>query len=92
MLRSLVKAGVAVIMTNSDNGAALAAEIMRSIGAEYGWPDHKLDTQNARQHVPKSNSHRRLRKFRQYRDHAERQRQQQSHRVKAGNLLATRKP
>lgn len=28
----------AVIMTNSDNGDALAAELIRSIAAEYGWP------------------------------------------------------
>ena len=33
----------AVIMTNSDNGAALADEILRSIAAEYGWPDYKTE-------------------------------------------------
>jgi CubicO group peptidase (beta-lactamase class C family) len=30
----------AVIMTNGDAGAMLAAEIMRSIAREYGWPAH----------------------------------------------------
>ncbi len=30
----------AVVMTNSDNGGALAAEIMRSIAKEYGWLDY----------------------------------------------------
>lgn len=30
----------AVVMTNSDRGAALAAEIMRSIAREYGWLDY----------------------------------------------------
>jgi len=34
----------AVIMTNSDNGGALAPEILRSIAAEYGWPDYKVET------------------------------------------------
>jgi len=29
----------AVIMTNSDNGCQLAAEILRTIGYEYKWPD-----------------------------------------------------
>jgi len=29
----------AVVMTNAQGGSALAAEIMRSIAAEYGWPD-----------------------------------------------------
>lgn len=32
----------AVIMTNSDNGAALIEEVFASIGAEYGWPDFKI--------------------------------------------------
>ena len=31
----------AVVMTDGDRGGALAGEIMRSISAEYGWPDHK---------------------------------------------------
>jgi len=31
----------AVVMTNGDQGAQLAAEIFRSIAAEYGWPDFK---------------------------------------------------
>jgi CubicO group peptidase (beta-lactamase class C family) len=30
----------AVVMTNSDDGAALAAEILRAIAREYGWPDY----------------------------------------------------
>jgi CubicO group peptidase (beta-lactamase class C family) len=29
----------AVIMTNSDSGSQLAAEILRTIAYEYGWPD-----------------------------------------------------
>jgi CubicO group peptidase (beta-lactamase class C family) len=28
-----------VVMTNSENGAELMAEIIRSVAAEYGWPD-----------------------------------------------------
>lgn len=32
----------AVIMTNSDNGAALIDEILASIAAEYGWPEFKV--------------------------------------------------
>lgn len=31
-----------VIMTNSDNGMALIEEIMRSVSAEYGWPEFKV--------------------------------------------------
>ena len=31
----------AVVMTNGDRGGALADEILRSIAAEYGWPDYK---------------------------------------------------
>lgn len=31
-----------VILTNSDNGAALIAEILVSISAEYGWPEFKV--------------------------------------------------
>lgn len=31
-----------VILTNSDNGAALIAEILASISAEYGWPEFKV--------------------------------------------------
>ncbi|HEY6187321.1 MAG TPA: DUF3471 domain-containing protein [Pyrinomonadaceae bacterium] len=30
----------AVVMTNADRGAALSAEIMRSIAGEYGWLDY----------------------------------------------------
>ncbi|MBC3872462.1 beta-lactamase family protein [Undibacterium sp. LX15W] len=32
----------AVIMTNSDNGAALNEEILASIAAEYDWPEFKV--------------------------------------------------
>lgn len=32
----------AVIMTNSDNGAALISEILASLSAEYGWPEFKV--------------------------------------------------
>ena len=28
-----------VVMTNSENGAELTTEILRSVAAEYGWPD-----------------------------------------------------
>ena len=31
-----------VIMTNSDNGMALIHEILRSISAEYGWPEFQV--------------------------------------------------
>jgi CubicO group peptidase (beta-lactamase class C family) len=31
----------AVVMTNGDRGSGLAAEILRSIAAEYGWPDYR---------------------------------------------------
>jgi CubicO group peptidase (beta-lactamase class C family) len=31
----------AVIMTNSDGGAALAQELLRSIALEYGWPERQ---------------------------------------------------
>jgi CubicO group peptidase (beta-lactamase class C family) len=30
----------AVVMTNSENGSQLILEILRSIAAEYGWPDY----------------------------------------------------
>lgn len=32
----------AIVMTNSDNGAELVQEIVRSIAKEYGWPDYPL--------------------------------------------------
>lgn len=32
----------AVVMTNSDNGAALIDELLVSIAAEYGWPEFKV--------------------------------------------------
>jgi CubicO group peptidase (beta-lactamase class C family) len=31
----------AVVMTNSDRGAILASEVLRSIASEYGWPDYQ---------------------------------------------------
>ena len=31
----------AVVMTNSENGTQLGNEILRSISAEYGWPDYR---------------------------------------------------
>jgi hypothetical protein len=31
----------AVVMTNSENGGQLGFEILRSISAEYGWPDFR---------------------------------------------------
>ncbi|MEK7406270.1 MAG: serine hydrolase [Acidobacteriota bacterium] len=31
----------AVVMTNGDRGGALASEVLRSIAAEYGWPDYR---------------------------------------------------
>ena len=30
-----------VVLTNSDNGAALISEILSSVAAEYGWPEFK---------------------------------------------------
>jgi CubicO group peptidase (beta-lactamase class C family) len=32
----------AVILTNSENGALLAEEILRSLSAEYDWPDYRV--------------------------------------------------
>jgi hypothetical protein len=32
----------AVVMTNGDQGGALATEIMRSIAVEYDWPDFQV--------------------------------------------------
>ena len=32
----------AVVMTNSENGAQLILEVLRSIAAEYGWPDFRM--------------------------------------------------
>lgn len=37
----------AVVMTNSDGGGPLGDEIMRSIAAEYGWPDYKPEIRTA---------------------------------------------
>ncbi len=31
----------AVVMTNSDRAMEVAEEVMRSVAAEYGWPDFK---------------------------------------------------
>jgi hypothetical protein len=38
-----------VVMTNSDNGGALVAEIQRAIAEEYEWPDYRSE---ARKLVP----------------------------------------
>jgi CubicO group peptidase (beta-lactamase class C family) len=32
----------AIIMTNSDNGSALATEILRALAQEYDWPDYRI--------------------------------------------------
>jgi len=39
MLSYLNQGKGVVVMTNSENGAELITEIMRSVAAEYGWPD-----------------------------------------------------
>jgi CubicO group peptidase (beta-lactamase class C family) len=44
----------AVIMTNGDAGATLAAEIMRSIAREYDWPAHRALVRDV---VPAANEH-----------------------------------
>jgi len=31
----------AVVMTNADTGGRIGEEVMRSVAAEYGWPDYK---------------------------------------------------
>lgn len=36
----------AVVMTSSDNGTAISNEILRSISAEYGWPDHRSEVKS----------------------------------------------
>jgi CubicO group peptidase (beta-lactamase class C family) len=33
----------AVVMTNSDSGQGVAVELLRSIAAEYGWPDFRQE-------------------------------------------------
>ena len=37
----------AVVMTNGDNGAQLADEVMHSVAAEYGWPDWRPTVRTA---------------------------------------------
>lgn len=37
----------AVVLTNSDNGAALIDEILCSIAAEYGWPEFQVTEKSA---------------------------------------------
>jgi len=37
----------AVVMTNGDKGGELQNEILRSIAAEYGWPDYKPEVRTA---------------------------------------------
>ncbi len=48
----------AAVMTNSDAGAALYHEILRSIAAEYNWPDFRPETRQVVELPPA-----RLRKF-----------------------------
>ena len=43
----------AVVMTNSDQGSALANEILRSIAAEYGWPDYRVKEKEVARVDPK---------------------------------------
>ena len=33
----------AIVMTNSDNGDALASEVLRALAHEYGWPDYQIE-------------------------------------------------
>lgn len=48
MLFAYVRGGQgAIVMTNSDNGAALYDEILRAIAAEYGWTDYRVAVQAA---------------------------------------------
>jgi CubicO group peptidase (beta-lactamase class C family) len=42
----------AVVMTNGDQGSALAAEILRSISATYDWPGYKPRVRAARRPSP----------------------------------------
>jgi CubicO group peptidase (beta-lactamase class C family) len=42
----------AVLMTNSDNGSALAQEILLNIGLEYGWPGFEQDVRTVAQLEP----------------------------------------
>jgi len=37
----------AVVMTNGDNGDAIANEMVRAVAQEYGWPSHKPITMKA---------------------------------------------
>jgi hypothetical protein len=39
-------------MTNSDNGSALAQEILLNIGLEYGWPGFEQDVRTVAQLEP----------------------------------------
>ncbi len=44
----------AVIMTNSDNGSALADEILRALAHEYDWPDYRVVEKTAAEFNPKT--------------------------------------
>ncbi len=44
----------AVIMTNSDNGSALADEILRALAREYDWPDYGVVEKTAVEFDPKA--------------------------------------
>lgn len=43
----------AVVMTNGDGGSLLMDEILRSIAAEYGWPDYKVPERDVAKVDPK---------------------------------------
>ncbi len=44
----------AIIMTNSDNGSALADEILRAIAREYDWPDYGVVEKTAAPLTPEA--------------------------------------
>jgi len=41
MMFAYLNGGGAIVMTNGDRGGPLASEILRSIAAEYQWPDYR---------------------------------------------------
>jgi len=45
-----------VVMTNSDNGAALIDEILVSVAAEYGWPEFQITEKVALRSDPVGNA------------------------------------
>ena len=42
----------AIVMTNGDRGDLLGAEILRSIAAEYAWPDYKPEQKSVAEVAP----------------------------------------